>query len=193
MRTFTLWDQTNTLWMIFSLYFVASIRRIQVKRVTAEPIISLERCGLLLAAALIFFPGPKTHPSFLSLRFHHSQAIAMTGLCLTIAGLAFSAWARDILGRNWSARAIIQTGHQLVTSGPYAYLRHPLYTGLIAALAGTALVAGEYGTLLGWFILVSIFRLKAKLEEQLLETEFGPGYAAYRAHTGALLPRIAHL
>lgn len=88
---------------------------------------------------------------------------------------------------------MIQADHQLITAGPYAYLRHPLYTGLIVALVGTTLIAGEYGSILGWIILISIFRLKARREEQLLEGEFGQEYAAYRAHTGSLLPRIAHV
>ncbi len=187
------WNETNTLWLFFSIYFATSIRRVEMKRSIKVPTLSVERSGLLLATVLVFFPNPITHPSFLALRIHHSAAIANAGFCLTIAGLAFSAWSRDVLGRNWSARAMIQTGHQLITAGPYAYLRHPLYTGLIVALAGTALVAGEYGSLLGWVILTSVFRLKARREEQLLETEFGPGYAAYRARTGCLVPRIAHV
>jgi protein-S-isoprenylcysteine O-methyltransferase Ste14 len=190
MPSLTLWSETNTLWLVFSLYFVAGMRhRIQVKRSITLP--SFERICLLLAAALIFFP--RTHLSFLSIRFHSSHAIALTGLIVTILGLAFSAWARDVLGRNWSGRVIIQVDHQLITAGPYAYVRHPLYTGLLIALTGTTLVSGDYGSLLGLFLAVNIFRLKARREEQLLEAEFGAGYTVYRAHTGSLLPRIAHL
>jgi protein-S-isoprenylcysteine O-methyltransferase Ste14 len=88
---------------------------------------------------------------------------------------------------------VIQKDHRLVTGGPYAYLRHPLYTGLIVALAGTALVAGQYGALLGWVLLTSMFRMKARREEHLLEDEFGPVYSEYRLRTGRLLPRIAHV
>jgi protein-S-isoprenylcysteine O-methyltransferase Ste14 len=88
---------------------------------------------------------------------------------------------------------VIQVHHELVTAGPYAYVRHPLYTGLIVALAGTALVSGEYGALLGWVLLTSVFRMKARREERLLEGEFGSGYAAYCRRTGRLLPRFAHV
>ena len=190
MPSLTLWNETNTLWLVFSLYFLASMRHsIQIKR--SAPLPSLERVCLVLAIALVFFP--RIHLSFLAARFHHSRAIAVAGLVLTILGLAFSAWARDVLGRNWSGRVIIQVDHQLITAGPYAYVRHPLYTGLLTAFAGTTLVSGDYGSLLGLFLAVSIFRLKASREEQLLEAEFGTGYAIYRAHTGGILPRIAHI
>jgi protein-S-isoprenylcysteine O-methyltransferase Ste14 len=189
MPSLTLWSENNSLWLLFSVYFVASIRRIQVKR--SVPLPSLERVCLLLTTALLFFP--RTHLSFLATRFHSSRIIALIGLILTILGLAFAAWARDVLGRNWSGRVVIQVDHQLITAGPYAYVRHPLYTGLITALAGTALVSGDYGSLLGFFIAVNIFRLKASREEQLLETEFGATYSTYRARTGGILPRIAHI
>jgi protein-S-isoprenylcysteine O-methyltransferase Ste14 len=115
------------------------------------------------------------------------------GLCVTIGGLAFGAWARDVLGRSWSSGAVIQRDHRLVTDGPYAYLRHPLYTGLIVALAGTTLVSGAYGAVLGWVLLTSVFRMKARREERLLGEEFGPVYSEYSLRTGRLLPRIAHV
>ena len=189
MPSVILWSETNSLWLLFAVYFVASMRRVQVKR--SVPLPSLERVCLLLTTALLFFP--RTHISFLAIRFHSSRNIAIFGLILTILGLAFAAWARDVLGRNWSGRIIIQVDHQLITAGPYAYVRHPLYTGLITALAGTALVAGDYGAILGFVIAVNIFRLKARREEQLLESEFGITYSTYRAHTGGILPRIAHI
>jgi protein-S-isoprenylcysteine O-methyltransferase Ste14 len=190
MPSLTLWSETNTLWLLFTLYFVACMRhRIQVKRFVPLP--SFERVCLILATILVFFP--RTHLSFLAIRFHNSHAIALTGFILTILGLAFAAWARDILGRNWSGRVIIQVDHQLITAGPYAYLRHPLYTGLLTALTGTTLVSGHYGALLGLSLAINIFRLKAHREEQLLEAEFGAGYAVYRAHTGSILPRIARV
>ena len=189
MPSLTLWSETNSLWLFFSIYFVASMRRIQIKR--SVPLPSFERVCLLLVTALLFFP--RTHVSFLAIRFHNRRTIALAGLILTILGLAFSAWARDVLGRNCSGRIVIQIDHQLITAGPYAYVRHPLYTGLLIALAGTTLVSGDYGSLLGLFLAINIFRLKARREEQLLEAEFGAGYAVYRAHTGGILPRIAHV
>ena len=64
------------------------------------------------------------------------------GLALLCAGLAFAVWARVELGRNWSGSVTVKEGHELIRSGPYAYVRHPIYTGLIAALIGTAVIIG---------------------------------------------------
>lgn len=187
----TLWNESNALWMTFTLYFAARYRPVQVKRDGGFNIFSRERVYLLLGALLIFFP--RTHLSFLAMPFHRNEATALAGLCLTITGLAFAAWARDVLGRYWSGRVIVQQQHQLITDGPYAYVRHPLYTGLLLAMTGTVLIAGDVGSLLGFFFAIGFFTLKAQREERILETEFGSVYANYRAHTGGLLPRIAHV
>lgn len=187
----TLWSESNMLWMAFALYFTVRYRPVQIKRDGGFNIFSLERVYLLLGMLLVFFP--RTHLSFLATPFHQSGAVALAGLCLTIAGLAFAAWARDVLGRYWSGRMIVQQHHQLITDGPYAYIRHPLYTGLLVAMTGTVLIAGDVGSLLGFFFAIGFFALKAHREERILETEFGAVYANYRAHTGGLLPRIAHV
>lgn len=187
----SLWSEANWLWLAFALYFSVRYRHVYVKRDGGYAYFSLERVFLLLGIALIFFP--RTHLSFLSLSIHPSHAVALAGFCLTIGGLAFSAWARDVLGRYWSGRVIIQQDHRLVTAGPYGYVRHPLYTGLLVAMTGTALIWGDLGSLLGLLFAIGFFSLKAQREERILEAEFGAVYANYRARTGGLLPRIAHV
>ena len=175
----------------FTLYFISQYRRVQVKRNGGFRYLSPERIVFLFGIALIF--APRTHISFLALTFHHSKGLAIAGLCLTIAGLAFAAWARDVLGRYWSGRVIIQSSHELVTAGPYAYVRHPLYTGLLIAIFGTVLISSELGSIMGLPLAIGFFMLKAQREERILEAEFGAIYANYRAHTGGLLPRFAHV
>jgi protein-S-isoprenylcysteine O-methyltransferase Ste14 len=187
----TLWSEANTLWLVIALYFSVKYRPVQVKRTSAAPIVSLERVCALFALPLVFFPG--THLFGLAMPFHASRTIAMGGFCITVAGLAFSAWARDVLGRNWSGRVIVQDHHQLVMAGPYAYVRHPLYTGLLIAITGTTLISGDLGSLLGFIFAIGFFALKAEREERILEAEFGAVYSNYRARTGGLLPRIAHI
>lgn len=187
----TLWSEANTAWLVFTLYFMSQYRRVQVKRDGGFRYLSPERIVFLLGIALIF--APRTHIAFLALTFHHSRGLAVGGLGLTIAGLAFAAWARDVLGRYWSGRVIIQSSHELITAGPYAYVRHPLYTGLLIAMFGTALVSSELGSLVGLPLAIGFFMLKAQREERILEAEFGAVYANYRARTGGLLPRLAHV
>ena len=191
MQNASLWSEANSRWLAFALYFSVRYRYVYVKRDGGYDFFSLEKVCLLLGMLLLFFP--RTHLSYLSLSIHPGYAVALAGFCMTIAGLAFSAWSRDVLGRYWSGRVIIQQDHRLVTAGPYAYVRHPLYTGLLVAMTGTALIWGDLGSLLGLLFAIGFFSLKAEREERILEAEFGAVYANYRARTGALLPRIAHV
>ncbi|WP_051979652.1 methyltransferase family protein [Edaphobacter aggregans] len=191
MRFSPLFRYANSLWLFFALYFLTQYRPVRVKRNGVISILSVERLCAILGVGLVFFP--RLHLSILARPFHTSSAIATAGFVLVVLGLAFAAWARDVLGRNWSGRVIIQDSHQLITSGPYAYVRHPLYTGIIAGIAGMVLLVGDLGALTGFFFALAFTLLKAAREERLLEAEFGPAYAAYRERTGALLPRLAHV
>ena len=147
MPNLTLWNEANTLWLIFAVYFASQYRPVQVKRERGIPFFSLERMSVLLAALLIFFP--RTHVGFLATQLLAGRPFAIAGFCITVLGLAFAAWARNVLGHNWSGRVIVQSNHQLITVGPYAYVRHPLYTGLLTAMAGTVLISGQLGAGLG--------------------------------------------
>jgi protein-S-isoprenylcysteine O-methyltransferase Ste14 len=78
-----------------------------------------------------------------------TAAVRATGLALTIAGCLFAIWARMTLGGNWSGRVSLMAGHELITSSPYALVRHPIYTGIVTGLAGTTLAGGKWRLLLG--------------------------------------------
>jgi protein-S-isoprenylcysteine O-methyltransferase Ste14 len=99
-------------------------------------------------------------------------------------------WARFYLGENWSSAVSIKVGHQLIRSGPYAWVRHPIYSGLILAAIGTALVRGEIRGALAIVLLWYAFSVKTRMEEVFMRKTFGPDYEAYSASTGALVPRI---
>ncbi len=111
------------------------------------------------------------------------------GAALAVAGVGFAIWARIVLGHNWSGLVMmVRDGHQLVRHGPYAIVRHPIYTGLFAAILGTALTLG---TLASWIAVASGLAgilLRVDVEERLMATEFGEAHAAYRAHTRKLFP-----
>jgi protein-S-isoprenylcysteine O-methyltransferase Ste14 len=104
--------------------------------------------------------------------------------------MTFSIWARISLGRNWSGRVVVKEGHRLVSTGPYAFVRHPIYTGLLVALAGSALYDGSWRALLGLTCFAIGFWLKARSEEELLERELGDDYRAYQARTPMLVPSL---
>jgi protein-S-isoprenylcysteine O-methyltransferase Ste14 len=112
------------------------------------------------------------------------------GLVLTIAGCLFATWARLTLGGNWSGRVSLMAGHELITNGPYKLARHPIYTGLLLALAGTALAIGEWRCVLGVAVILIAFLVKMSHEEMLLLQAFPDQYPEYRRRVKALIPGL---
>lgn len=107
---------------------------------------------------------------------------------VTAVGLLFAVWARVHLGRNWSGTVTIKHDHELIVSGPYAIVRHPIYTGLLIAFVGTAMARGEWrgliAILIGW---LALWR-KLTVEERWMTEQFGQQYQDYRRRVPALLP-----
>lgn len=119
-----------------------------------------------------------------------SPLIMMAGVAVEAIGLFLAIWARRHLGRNWSGEITIKVEHQLIRSGPYRLLRHPIYTGLLAMYAGPAMVTGEWHALIGVAMAAFAYWRKIRLEERNLEVAFGADYDAYRRDTWALVPGL---
>jgi len=117
--------------------------------------------------------------------------VGLVGLLLTALGVAFAIWARAHLGANWSAAVSIRSDHELIRTGPYWRIRHPIYTGMILATLGTALVVGEIRALVAVAICFTAFYLKASKEERWLAQEFGDKFEIHTRHTGMFLPRFS--
>jgi protein-S-isoprenylcysteine O-methyltransferase Ste14 len=110
---------------------------------------------------------------------------------LAILGFGFVWWARLHLGRDWSWRITRKADHQLVATGPYSRVRHPIYTGLLMAAAATAALQAKWPAMLGLALFVAGLWLKARLEERFLSEALGPStYQSYVNRTGMLLPRL---
>jgi protein-S-isoprenylcysteine O-methyltransferase Ste14 len=116
--------------------------------------------------------------------------IAWVGAVLTLLGVLFAIWARYTIGKEWSGEVQIKEKHQLIRTGPYAHIRHPIYTGILLALGGTAMTIGEYRAVLGVALFLIGFVRKAKKEESFLAGEFGPAFDEHRRQTGFFLPRF---
>lgn len=116
--------------------------------------------------------------------------IAWLGFILTIAGLAFSIWARVTLGRNWSGVVQVKQDHELIVRGPYSLVRHPIYTGLLLAFFGTALAVGAWRALLALAIVALSFWRKLRLEERWMSEQFGDQYRQYMGRVKALVPWV---
>lgn len=119
-----------------------------------------------------------------------SGPLELTGLIITIAGCMFAIWARVALGGNWSGQATVKEGHKLVTSGPYALTRHPIYTGLVAGAIGTAVAVGELRCIFGMVLLALAFIVKMSQEEKLMTETFPVEYPRYRRRVKALIPGV---
>jgi protein-S-isoprenylcysteine O-methyltransferase Ste14 len=144
---------------------------------------------VVLAYNLLFAQWLRVGP--LRVRFVPQEAwIGWTGIIVTWFGVGISIWARYCLGVYWSARVTLKEGHRLIRSGPYAFVRHPIYTGMLLGCVGAALVAGEWRGVLAVVLLLAAHSRKALREERLLAMEFGEEYAAYRRSTGFLFPRL---
>lgn len=177
-------------WIIFCAYwFIAAFF---VSRAVKRQSI-LGRAGSIALGAIPYFFlfRNESHHGWLARRFVPDQAwVVITGIALTYAGIAVAIWARVALGRNWSGTVTIKQDHQLIRTGPYSVVRHPIYSGLLLALLGTALAVGETRGLvaLAGAFLMGIF--KARTEERFMIEQFGSQYEDYRKRTKALVPFI---
>jgi protein-S-isoprenylcysteine O-methyltransferase Ste14 len=120
---------------------------------------------------------------------HPGIALQWVGVGLCLAGFAFAVWARVHIGRNWGMPMSLREGHELVTSGPYAYVRHPIYSGLMLAMIGSAFTAGLLW-LLGLVLYFIYFIFAARSEEKTMLTQFPDAYPAYRRRTKMLIPFV---
>ena len=112
------------------------------------------------------------------------------GFALGIVGLAWWAWTQAALGTRWSAQLQLREEHSLVTTGPYARVRHPLYTAMFAISAAFALVTAHWGFVAFGVLSIVMLLLRVSREERMMLDEFGPEYAAYMQRTGRFLPRV---
>lgn len=120
----------------------------------------------------------------------HVDALAWAGVALCIAGLAFCIWARFTLGRNWSGIVTLKGGHELITRGPYALVRHPIYTGLLTMFAATVIVLGHVGGIIAMPLVFAGIWIKLRHEEKLMLQKFPEQYAAYQRRVKRLIPFI---
>ncbi len=112
------------------------------------------------------------------------------GAALTFAGLLFSVWARFELAGNWSDFVQVKHDHELIVGGPYRWVRHPIYTGLILMFVGTALAVGEWRGVVAVAVAAASFWRKLRLEEAVMRRQFGETYAQYAERVPALIPFV---
>jgi protein-S-isoprenylcysteine O-methyltransferase Ste14 len=120
----------------------------------------------------------------------NSEFTGIGGLLLVLLGIAFAIWARVELGGNWSGAVTVKQGHTLIRRGPYTFVRHPIYTGLLLAFLGVAIILGQIRGLLGVGVLSLAFWLKLRMEERFMLEQFGADYRRYQERVKALIPYV---
>jgi protein-S-isoprenylcysteine O-methyltransferase Ste14 len=174
-------------WIAFSVYWgvaakgsadaktseSAGSRRLHVRLTTAGQL-------------LLFLRVPGLRQSFVP----NTGVWIGSGLAILVASVGLAIWARRHLGRNWSGRIETKVDHQLVRSGPYRKLRHPIYTAVIGMCVGTALIDGHVHALVGVAMVVGAYWRKVRMEEANLRQAFGAGYLDYRRATWGAIPGL---
>jgi protein-S-isoprenylcysteine O-methyltransferase Ste14 len=178
-----LWLAWFVYWIIRAIGNKATARR---ERTLSE---RFYRIPTLMGVILLIVP--RWHGHGLSSRFLPSSPVFEgLGVALLVAGLVFSVWARIHLGANWSGIVTVKKDHELIRTGPYAWVRHPIYTGILLGLLGTVIALDEWRGLFAFVLMTIGFVLKLRIEERWLHEIFGEPYALYKREVPALFPGI---
>jgi protein-S-isoprenylcysteine O-methyltransferase Ste14 len=178
------------LWLAWLVYWLVAARNVKATR-RRESLASflLNRVFIWLAVVLLAFPNlpvPWLNDHVLPV----TMVVYWAGLVMLVIGLAFTVWARVYLGRNWSGTVTLKREHELVRTGPYRLVRHPIYSGLLLAILGTAVAIGEWRSLLAFVSVAVGLSFKMKVEERFMEEAFPDEYRHYRAEVPALIPFV---
>ena len=176
-----LWASWGAYWWLASRGTKPTERR--------EPVASrlLHVVPLALAFALLWLdrvPGPVLNDRL----FPWTPWAFWAAALVTALGMLFSIWGRAHLGGNWSGIVTVKRDHELIVSGPYALVRHPIYAGLLVAFVGSALARGEWRGVLAVVVAWAALWRKLRLEEQWMAERFGDRYLDYRRRVPALVP-----
>ena len=175
------WGVLGLIWVVTALRSKRTVRRQSPSSRTLHVLL------LVLAMALLFEPWMNIGPLGLLLIPNNRPSAAIGALCL-LFGFYVAIWARFYLGKNWSANVTIKEDHHLVRSGPYAFVRHPIYSGLLLMIAGTAIATGRLRCFVAFLIALGSWHAKSRTEEAFLAEQCPADYLRYRQEVKALIP-----
>jgi protein-S-isoprenylcysteine O-methyltransferase Ste14 len=182
------------IWLAFALCWLWYARQVKaVQRRESRGLRFAKYWLPLIAAGALLGPGHwyGSGDGWLKLQWLPERDwLQALGCALALAGVALAVRARQVLGENWSVAVQLKRGHELIERGPYRWVRHPIYSGLLLAFLGTAVLVGELRGLLALAIVAVSFWFKLRLEERWLGEQFGAAYADYKTRVKALVPGI---
>ena len=142
-------------------------------------------------ALLMFLARHRILSSASTVEWQVTPLLGILADATTVVGLLITLWARRVLGRNWSSSVVFKEQHELIEGGPYRFVRHPIYSGILLMLFGTMLVWGRLVGIVGFVLVVVGLSVKASFEERLLMRHFPDAYAEYRQRVrAAVIPFV---
>ena len=178
------------LWLVFIAFWIAMARG--GKAVAERESVSSRLSHYLPPAIAIYLlAAPHVPIAVLDDRFVPLTPLPVRfGAALTFAGIAFAIWARVWIAGNWSSDVTLKRDHELIVDGPYRWVRHPIYTGILVAMAGTALAVGEWRGVLAVVLACAAYWRKLTIEAAVMRRQFGEAYARYAERVPALVPFV---
>ena len=183
-------DIISGCWLVFITVWVLaalSTKRVVYRESRAQ---RLRYWVWLVIAYFLLLYGPRlAYP--LNLRIvPYVTLAAWSAAALCVAGLVFAVWARVTLGRNWSGVVTLKEGHELVERGPYRFVRHPIYTGILTMFFATAIAQGHLSGFVGTLLMFASFWIKLRDEEKLMLQQFPQQYRAYQQRVKRIIPFV---
>ena len=175
-------------WLALSVFWLVAVGFTKPGKRAASSLSRLSQSAILILGFLLIF-HPWFRQGWLGVRLWPSTLpLVIAGLIVTWLGVLFAIWARITLGSNWSARPMVKVNHELIIKGPYRLARHPIYTGLVTAAAGSALAIARAAVLPGLVLILLGIGMKIMQEERLMTETFPAAYPDYRRRVKALIP-----
>ncbi|MGC8519935.1 MAG: methyltransferase family protein [Steroidobacteraceae bacterium] len=182
----------DALWLVLVVFWVARSRDVKVTVRRQARLPRLVNLTLIYGAAALL-AGPFVPLAWLTERVIPGalwRVCGALGAGLTLLGVLTMIWARIHLGRNWSSVAAVKIDHELVIDGPYRWMRHPIYAGLLLAFIGTAIAIGQWRGVLAVALALVAFMQRIIVEDRFMREQFGAAYEAYARRVRALVPGV---
>jgi protein-S-isoprenylcysteine O-methyltransferase Ste14 len=178
-----------TCWIVFWIYwFISAFGSKKGSPTYLRRFMGIRIFIFVLAVVLFRFLNVQNY-SFQNRLTTSNELVRIIGTIIFLLGLLLAVWARIYLGKNWGFPMSQKNDPELVTDGPYRYIRHPIYTGILMGILGSAIANSVF-----WFTLLIIagiyFIYSAVMEENLMIKQFPKVYPSYKSKTKMLIPFI---
>lgn len=183
-------DFTSVCWWVLAVFWaMAAFKAKRTVQHGQSPLVRTVSMTLLVLGFILYYLPLGSVPVLGWRIVPPRSPLVIVGMALCAGGVLFAIWARIFLGGNWSGAVTLKEGHSLVQTGPYAFVRHPIYTGILAGMVGTTLVVGDVRALLPLLNIFGIWR-KMKDEETVMRRAFPDEYPGYEKRVKKLVPWI---